>query len=377
MENHHNMSQNTATKLRYAIAIASEIRLKTYMKSKRQNDCAIDLNQIDGMEQFLSIVGAASTINYFQIAYCLQFEIAKQLKLTTFHFYSDPHLFNITISITFGMSNLTSFFKLPKKCIENSNEFNFDTCINQLETDVDWKLSTNKPTTFQSNLNYKQIEKIAHLLFSTRILDEALEFYEKLTETHQYKSKNHNTKTYVMHTNHDLKELNHLKNNVAHDNTAKNNSNKKILIKLGICHEHCKNYTKALNYYNSAFEIQQITTLNDSEDENIATTLNNIANCHLDLSNYTAALTFFNRALEIQQNTTLNDSEDRSIATMLNNIGVCYLHLSNYTNALTFLTRALEIQQNTTLNDSEDRTIATTLNKIGHCYKRLSNCTMY
>ena len=79
MENHHNMSQNTSTKLRYAIAIASEIRLKIYMKSKRQNDCAIDLNQIDGMEQFLSIAGAASTINYFQIAYCLQFKIAKQL----------------------------------------------------------------------------------------------------------------------------------------------------------------------------------------------------------------------------------------------------------------------------------------------------------
>ena len=94
LRQHQIISRKTTTKLQYANAIATAIRLRVYMEMKCQKDEAIDLNQKNGMENFLNIVGISSTINYFQIAYCLQLEIANQLHFTKLHFYSDPKLLN-------------------------------------------------------------------------------------------------------------------------------------------------------------------------------------------------------------------------------------------------------------------------------------------
>ena len=74
------ITQSTAETLKFAIAIACEMRLRVYMDKKSQCDYAIDLKH-DGIEKFLEIVGVACTINYFQIAYCLQCEVAKTVKL--------------------------------------------------------------------------------------------------------------------------------------------------------------------------------------------------------------------------------------------------------------------------------------------------------
>ena len=367
------ISQSTAIKLQYAIAISSEIRLKTYMKSKSQNDYAIDLNQNNAMEQFLSIAGAASTINYFQIVYCLQFEIVKQLKSLKHSFYSDPHLLNITISLAFGISNLTNFSKISKNCIKNSIEFEFDTCIDELEKDVNRKVSTIKPTTFLFTLNTDQIRNIAHHLYSINKFDEALEFFEKLQKRSHCYSKGHNRNDYVVPSDQsDLKKVTHYKDFDALDNTLNSDINPETLQKIGYCHIQLFNYTDALTFLNRALEIHQNTMLNDSKSRNFATLLNNIGVCHMHLSNNTDALTFLNRALEIYQNVSLNNGEGRNIGNTFNNIGVCQKNLGKYTNALTFPNRALEIYQNSTLNDSENH-IATTLNNIEICHMNLCN----
>ena len=98
LEKHKKITEHTAHKLRCAVAIACEIRLKVYMKKESQCDEAVDLKHSDeGVKNFLDIVGVESTVNYFQVAYCLQCEVAKQLNLTKLHFYSNPELINITI----------------------------------------------------------------------------------------------------------------------------------------------------------------------------------------------------------------------------------------------------------------------------------------
>ena len=83
-------------KLMYAIALACEIRLKWYMANKRQCDVIVsDLsNQRSAVTILLQIVGKASTMKYFQIAYALQCDTAKRLNLQKNFFYTDPHLFN-------------------------------------------------------------------------------------------------------------------------------------------------------------------------------------------------------------------------------------------------------------------------------------------
>ena len=127
-------TQKTAEKLKCAIAIACKMRLRVYTEKKSQCDNAIDLKQ-NGIHKFMNIVGVASTINYFQIAYCLQCEVAKQLNFSKLHFYSDSQLINITIGLAFGLNDFKSFPKDSKSAFWNAERFNFDTCIDELENE--------------------------------------------------------------------------------------------------------------------------------------------------------------------------------------------------------------------------------------------------
>ena len=204
--NNKQITQNTADKLKLAIAIACEMRLRVYIEKNCQCDNAIDLKQ-DGIETFLDIAGMTCTINYFQSPYCLQCDVAKQLNFTKLHFYTDPQLINITIGLAFGMKDFTSFSEDLQKQIWDSNKFDFDACIEQLESKM--KLSPIKVKTFeqktfqkvfsffrntsassssQTDLNHQQIRYVADYLMSADIYDEAAEFYKQLLNIYEYKS---------------------------------------------------------------------------------------------------------------------------------------------------------------------------------------------
>jgi len=196
---------NTAEKLKCAVAIACEIRLKASME--KQSDCDdVDLehrenNTTLGIEKFLNIVGLASTINFFQIAYCLQCEVAKQFNISEHHFYSDYILINIRIGLTFGLLNVAScLVEDRQKRSWDMSDFNFDECIEELESDfgvcsetlenfgkilftpifaVFNNIATISSTKneLQHKLELKQLLSIANYLKSIGLFDEALEFY--------------------------------------------------------------------------------------------------------------------------------------------------------------------------------------------------------
>ena len=58
------VTQYSAFMLRYAIAIACEMSLKVYTEKNSQCNNVVSLNQND-IQNFLNIVGVASTIDYF------------------------------------------------------------------------------------------------------------------------------------------------------------------------------------------------------------------------------------------------------------------------------------------------------------------------
>ena len=376
------ITQNTAEKLKFAIAVACEMRLRVYTKKNRQCDNAIDLKQ-DGIEQFLDIVGAACTISYFQIAYCLQCEVAKQLNFTKLHFYTDPQLINITIGLAFGMTNLTSFSKDSQKQIWDSSKFDFDACIEELDSEM--KLNIINDCSNQIDLNHQQIKSVADYLNSAKIFDEAVEFYKHLLKVYESKSidksgvydvawANHRIGYCLLRLNKPDQALSYLRRCLEIEgNGGWRPLNPVTLHDIGWCHIDLHNYDEALTNLNLALEIQQNTTLNADTDRDLAHTLHTIGWCHIDLHNYDEALTNLNLALEIQQNTTLNADTDRDLAHTLHTIGWCHIDLYNYDEALTNLNLALEIQQNTTLNADTDRDLAHTLHTIGWCHIDLHN----
>ena len=408
MSKNRQITQNTAEKLNFVIAIACEMRLRVYMDKNSQCDNAIDLTP-DGIEKFLDIVGAACTINYFQIAYCLQCEVAKQLNFTKLHFYTDSQLINITIGLAFGMKDLTNFFKDSQNQIWDSNKFDFDSCIEQLESKMKlqnvtktkslWqKIFQNLLSMFrktpagssnQTDLNPQQIKSVAEYLKSAGIFDEAVEFYKQFLNIYHNKSVADNLDYDVAWANHQigrcLLELKEPEEALRYSQRALEIKKRlslevdcdpdvaNTLHDIGYCHIHLHNCNEALTNLNQALEIFQNTTLNADTDRSVAVTLHDIGRCHIDLHNYDEALTNLNQALQIRQNTTLNANTDRGVATTLHDIGSCHIDLHNYDEALTNLNRTLVIRENTTLNADTDRTVADTLHTIGYCHLDLHN----
>ena len=376
MANNKQITQNTGEKLKFAIAVACEMRLRVYTKKNCQCDNAIDLQQ-DGIERFLDIVGVACTISYFQIAYCLQCEVAKQLNFTKLHFYTDPQLINITIGLAFGMTNLTSFSKDSQKQIWDSSGFDFDACIEQLESEI--KLNIIDGCSNQTDPNPQQIKTVADYLYSAKIFDEAVEFYKQLLDIYKSKSINKSGDYDVAWVNNrigccllQLNEPDQALSYLRRSLEIEQNRGSWRLIpfafnNIGWCHIDLHNYDEALTNLNRALEIKQNTTLNADTDRSVAITLHTIGTCHIDLHNYDEALTNLNRALEIKQNTTLNAHTDRSVAITLHTIGRCHIDLHNYDEALTNLNRALEIEQNTSLDVDKDRNLAATQRAIARC----------
>ena len=336
------ITSKTANKLECAIAIACEIRLRIYITEKSQCD-DINLQEDGAIEKFLNIVGVKNTVSYFQISYCLQCEVAKQLNFTKLHFYSDPYLINITIGLAFGIKILLKLIKKPQRHFWDLSSFNFDNCMAELETKtyLDFDLSENlKRSLNQTSLSAEQIEFIAENLMQAKVSDEALDFFKQLLNIYECKS------------------------------TEKVNARKIAWVndQIGVCLYKLRKPMDGLEYLQKALEIQQDITNDPKTDNQIANIFHNIAECCVDLQHFNDALKYLYKALAIKQSTTLNSEKDRTIATTLHTIGYCNNKLHNYDKAVKTLNQALAIRQKTTYNADKDKSIATTLHEIGYAY---------
>ena len=390
------ITQTTAYKLQCAIAIACEMRLRVYTEKKSQHDNVIDLKQ-NGTKKFLNIVGVASTINYFQIAYCLQCEVAKQLKFNKLHFYSDSQLMNVTIGFAFGINQLTVFSQNLHNCLWNLNEFQFDACINYLEARSLQCLSCDKIQESNEVLlktklgefskDEVQIKSIACYLDSTQFYDEALDFFKRLLDI--YHSKNENNQydysiawviekigTCLNNINQQSNALQHLHQALRLRQTlvVSVHTDEKIAelhIRISQSYTKLHKFGCALNHLNIALNVYQTTSINFELDERIAYVHDEIACCLAKFHRYKSAIHQLNHALQIRQNIMIITEDNESLVATLHEIGNCYSNLCRYDKALYYLNKSLEIKRSLTVNADRDINIASTLHEIGRCHSNL------
>ncbi|CAK8691458.1 unnamed protein product [Clavelina lepadiformis] len=82
-----------AHKLKYAVALACEIRLKVYFQKGAQDDWLDEWSMsMSDVGELSQTVGAKRLIDYFLIAYSLQYDIAKYLKFPLVNFYESPEV---------------------------------------------------------------------------------------------------------------------------------------------------------------------------------------------------------------------------------------------------------------------------------------------
>ena len=372
------ISQQTSDKLSFAIAIACEMRLRVYMEKKSQCDNAFGLNEYDkNIKKFLNIVGAKNTINYFQIAYCLQCEIAKQLNFTKLHFYSDPQLINFTIGLIFKMKLQKSTISINDlKTAWSLKDFSFDSCIQDLETDVDYKTKLT-----DARLDKDLILQLAKHLYDAKIFDEALEFYQQLLEILQKESAGHSTakqtggsalqiencKSYPPKNcsiaKHDRETNAFLKKSID----LQNENIAEALNNIGGCFIELHLYEDALIHFQQSLEITKSISLNQQKDPNVASIFNNIGNCLLKMHRYEDALIHFKQSLEITKSIPLNQRKHLDVALTLDNIGNCLRNMHRYEDALAHFKQSLEITKSISLNQQKDPIVAGTLNNFGNC----------
>ena len=376
------ISQTTKVKLSYAVAIACEMRLRVYMEKKSQCDNPIDLNENnENNKKFLSIVGAKNTINYFQIAYCLQREVAKQLNFTKLHFYSDLQLINITIGIAFGIELLHPFSKVSLEFAWSVTDFNFDDCIEKLETAHCFNYDIIK-NDFQ--LNKKLIVTVADHLFKEKIYDEASELYQQflvVCNKDTSKKKNTNRTTAWIYQKiglcmsllqkwSDSTENFHNAIEILQLTSLDPETDEKLAIafnELGsVLKENCQ-YNDALIYLKRSLQIEQKVSGNFRKNVYVANTLNNLGNCLTDMQQYDNALIHLKQSLEIHKNVSLDLRKDSNVSMALNNIGSCLTKTQQYDDALIHLNQSLEIKKNLSLNVKKDVNVAMNLNNIGSC----------
>ena len=361
MKDNSIISPQTSVKLSFAIAIACEMRLRVYMKNKFQCDNAFDLREYDkNITKFLNIVGAKHTINYFQVAYCLQCEVAKQLNFTKLHFYSDPQLINFTIGLVFKMKLQRSTISINHlKIAWSLKDFSFDSCIQQLETNVDYETEVT-----DTRLDKELILQLSDHLYDAKIFDEALEFNQQLLKILRKESIDHSLTKQAIDGDLQISNCkNHLQDNCSmakYENVTKaflkpsvdlqNNNIAITLNKIGSCFLQMHYYEDALIHFKQSLEIKKSISLNQRKDPDVAGTLNNIGSCLRAMHHYEDALIHFKQSLEITNSISLNQRKDPDVAGTLNNIGSCLARMHHYEDALIHLKQSLEIKKNISLN---------------------------
>ena len=378
MAEQNNITPQTKHSLLFAVAIACEMRLRVYMWHKSQRDLIEIKADKGGIKNFLNVAGQSNTIRYFQVVYCLQCEVAKLLRLTKLHFYTDPQLINIATCYAFGIN--AKYESETSRTMWNIDDFSFDDCLNQLGEHL--KNMRKCVEDDKSHDHAETFETLARHLQKSKVYDESLEFYKRVLEFYQQQQT-----TEVESGESSAAESSHSSSSESvparkrqdssqtpkeKQSSTNNDENvARTFTNIGICLQNMSKPADALKRHQRSLKIYRKISLNEETDPNVAGTLNNIGNCHISLHECAEGLEYLQRSLKIYQKISLNQETDPEVAVTLNNIGSCLTNLHQYSEGLEYLQRSLKICQKTSLNEETDPDVARTLNNIGLCHKSL------
>ena len=413
------ISSNAKQKQMYAVAVACEMRLRWYMKSKGQTDNVIpSTNSQTAVETLFGIVGKPSTKRYFQIAYALQCDISQRLGLKKILFHSNPQLLNFSISIcTMNLSEKTNQILENLEIAKTKFDrlYKFDECLQILlkENSSDEYRTTEDQS--ESTTLFNVLLKAGHILYSAECYDDALEYYQKCLQTKTDKKQNsiNMLKFYLQQidqlskTNvaliedlvilsskigNCMRETNLANESVEHlrlcakfqeklSNDAETDMKlSRIYHQLGQSLMAAQNISDARINFERSLQIKERATKDSETDRSLAATLHELGRCLVSMNQYKKALKYLERALQIKERAINDPQTDRSLAVTLHELGRCLLSMNQYKEALKYFERALLIDEQPTNDPQTDRSLAVTLQSLGMCllnmnqYKEALNC---
>ena len=375
-------------KLMFAVALACEIRLKWYMKCKRQNDTIESKSKNKtAAELLLNLVGKPNIFTFFQIAYALHCDISKRLVLKKKHFYTNPNILTCNLHLVFGKMEDINFIEThEEKSKSNVLKYlkNFDEIMKQYET----AKKLNKVITSSDKVLAKAFYEIGCCLLDMNKHDEAMEYLQRamkiqkqmsldLTIDKSFARTLHNIGRCLLDINKHNEALEYLQQaQIIYKNVLKDlNTNKLFattLHTIGRCLLNMNKHDQALEYLQQTMKIYQQVSLDINTDKSFATTLHEIGRSLLEMNKHNDALDYLQRAKKIYKQVSLDLTIDESFATTLHTIGRCLLDMHKNEEALEYLRQAMKIYEKVSLDLNTDISFATTLHEIGRCLMNMN-----
>ena len=397
LANQQQISKRAKQNLMYAVALACEARLKWYMKKKRQND------EIDSIDTFASLVGKKATLRYFQIAYALQCDISKRLKLKKLHLYSNPVLLNISWMCC--LNDFSQLHAVSMAAKENSKiterYYDFDECLDTMEKHVALEggkcsLQFNEPKQYLADA----FESLGDFQQKLECFDDAVEFYQKsigllesiglLHEDQQkFQEADLSSSKDVLRFRNialiqfkvgqcllkqetkiaDAKVYFEKSLRISKQIAADGDADREVgnsLFEIGVCYTYVSKIDKAMLQFEKSMKVRQIISLDMETDPNIAATFFELGQCLTHKKKYREALEPLLAALLIEQNISHN-ANDHRVALTLHVIGICYFENNDLNVAKCCFERSLRIKENISVDQKTDPEIATFSYWIGRC----------
>ena len=400
------ISSNAQQKQKYAVAVACEMRLRWYMKSKSQTDnVKPSRNSQTAVETLFGIVGKPSTKRYFQIAYALQCDISQRLGLKKILFHSNPQLLNFSISIcTMNLSEKTNqtLENLEIEKTKFDRLYKFDECLQILMKENSSDEYRTAEDQLKSSTLFNVLLKTGHFLYSAECYDDALEYYQKCLQTKTDKKQNsidmlkyylqridQLSKTNVeeiedlvslsskigdcmRETNRANEGVEHLRICVKFQEKLSNDAEtdmklSRIYHQLGQSLLAAQSISDARLNFERSLQIKERATNDPETDRRLAATLHELGRCLVNMNQYNEALKYLERALQIHERATNDPETDRSLAVTLHSLGRCLVNMNQYNEALKYFERALQIDERATKDPETDRDLAITLHELGRC----------
>ena len=409
--------------LMLALTLACEVRLRWYMDNKAQNDeVSNDLEaKTNVITKLFDLIGKASTIKYFHIAYALQCDIAKRLKLQKHHFYSNPTLLNLSIGHSFDdREYLRNFAANPNYKISINRRFlDFDENMKVLTISESGEESENRVSLIKKLL--AKIQNCGNHLFEIDLYEEALECFEFVAKRLQQKivelrddqtfspgtfctiRKNISYNCFLL-----IKCLMCLKKYAKASNCLKECI--QISVKssdsdywIGRCLLLLKKPLEALDYFMKSIQIWEsesqkanrknpnremdsnVVSLNQTNvmctsfiktltTQEVNSTIDVvykycwIGNCFLIMKKPEEVLPYFQKALKREEQLSVDLNRDNEVAIIFNRLGFRLKNdLKKLEPAIKYFERSLQIKQVTSQNISVDLELADTKQYLGWC----------
>ena len=382
-------------KLLYAVALACEIRLRWYTKENKQCD------KIDSIQCLIKLVGRKSILSYFQIAYALQCDISKRLKLKQGHFYSFPFLLNLSLAYCFDDEKMMSEILSPNQ-LDSTKQwlYDFDQCLNILENQTT-QVSQHKAEIEQrSSLSsrqdlWKQFQDMGDFLTEMQCIDDALECFQKSTELiernipleqNHCKSSTELSRNRQRNISFNYQRIGYLQTmlcqheeserslkmslDILHSLSPGSDIGRQIAITLRLYGQSLVESNKlkeAKKMLDESLEMSSIYS-----DYDASCTLRDLGHCLMKMNKLKEAKSFFDRSLQIRKRIPFDVNSDPEVSVTLYELGKCLMKINELKEAKSCFVQSLQIAKQLSSDVDSDREIYLSFYEFGRCLMKMN-----